>query len=77
MTSVLALGEFIWLGTAKCEELIFKRALHALDLLQSLAVAVLGGEAGGSQQAQLFVNVTQLPVKILGFVALLLNPLHC
>lgn len=62
MTSVLLLGEFFWVDTAECEELIFKKALHALDLLQSLAVALLGGEAGGSQQTQLFVNVTQLPV---------------
>ena len=35
-----------------------------------------GGEARGSQQAQLSVNMTQLPVQIMGFVALLLNSLH-
>lgn len=63
-------------GGAGCEELVFKEALHALDLLQSLVVAVWAGEARGSQQAQLFVDVTQLHVQILGFVALLLNDLH-
>lgn len=77
MTSVLLLGEFIRVNTAECEELILEMSLHVLDLLHSLAVAVWGGEAGGSQHDQLFVNVTQLPVEILGFVALLLNPLLC
>lgn len=58
---ILLLRRLILVGT-EFEELIFKNAHHALDLLQSLAVAVWGGKAGGSQQTQLFVDVTQLPV---------------
>lgn len=70
------LSGFIHVDTGGREELIFKQALHALDLLQSPTVAVRGGEAGGSQQAEFFVNVAQLPVQILGFVALLLNVVY-
>lgn len=75
MISALFLCRFINVGRA--EDLIFKNAPHPLDLLQSLAVAVWALETGGSQLTQLSLNVKQLPVQVLSFVALLLNPFHC
>lgn len=68
---------FIDVGRGEFEELIFKKAPHALDLLQSLAVAVWALETGGFQLTQLSLNVKQLPVQVLGFVALLLDAFLC
>lgn len=76
-TYVLFVCKFIYVDVVGGKELIFKHALHALDLLQGLVVALSCGEAGGSKQAQLHVDVTQLPVQIVGFVAVLLHPLLC
>lgn len=56
------------------EDLILQEVLHALDLLQGLAVAVWTAEVGGSQQTQLLVDAAQLVVQILRFVALPLKP---
>lgn len=55
------------------EDLILQEVLHALDLLQGLAVAVWA-EVGGPQQTQLLVDAAQLVVQILRFVALPLKP---
>lgn len=67
---------FCDVDTVELDDLILQKAFHALDLLPSLVVALWVMEGGRTQEIELVVYVTQLPIQILGFVALLLNPLH-
>ena len=46
-----------------------QEAFDAPDLLHGLAVAARVGEARGTQQAQLFLHVLELPVEVLGVQA--------
>ncbi len=54
-------------------ELVLQETLHSLDLLHGSVVAVWVRKTRRSQQTQLLLDMTQLPVQVPAVVALLLN----
>lgn len=54
-------------------EVVLQEILHSLNLLHGSVVAVWVWKTRRSQQTQLLLNMTQLPVQVPAVVALLLN----